>query len=285
MNVLVTGATGFVGQHLIPQLLARGHTVTAVARNPSKAREFDWYEHVHFIACDIYQPRENVFQSFGLPDVVIHLAWEGLPNYKELFHFERNLFADYLFIKSLVEGGARHLLITGTCFEYGMRNGCLSEDMPSLPGNPYALAKDTLRKFVEVLAQKQDITVQWARLFYMYGKGQNQNSLIAQLDRAIDSGNPVFNMSGGEQLRDYLPVEDVATKLVNLMEHPQCTGIVNICSGEPISVRRLVEDHVIRRNSDIKLNFGYHPYPDHEPLAFWGSHDKFDALFTTKDRY
>ena len=278
MNVLVTGATGFVGQHLIPQLLARGHTVTAVARNPSKARGFDWYDHVHFIACDIYQLRENIFQFFGLPDVVIHLAWEGLPNYKELFHFERNLFADYLFIKSLVEGGARHLLITGTCFEYGMRNGCLSEDMPSLPGNPYALAKDTLRKFVEVLAQKYDITVQWARLFYMYGNGQNQNSLIAQLDRAIDSGDPVFNMSDGEQLRDYLPVKDAATKLVNLMEHPQCTGIVNICSGEPISVRRLVEQHLAQRESNIRLNIGYYPYPNYEPMAFWGDAKKFSSI-------
>ena len=285
MKVLVTGATGFVGQHLIPQLLARGYTVTAVARNPSKARGFDWYEHVHFIACDIHQPRENVFQFFGSPNVLVHLAWDGLPNYKDLFHFERNLLADYHFIKALVEGDLHHLLITGTCFEYGMINGCLSEDMPTLPSNPYALAKDTLRKFVDILAQQRDITFQWARLFYMYGAGQNQKSLIAQLDRAIDSGDPVFNMSGGEQLRDYRRVEDVATKLVNLMEHPQCAGIVNICSGEPISVRRLVEEHLIRRNADIKLNLGYYPYPDYEPMAFWGSREKFDTLFINQYRH
>jgi dTDP-6-deoxy-L-talose 4-dehydrogenase (NAD+) len=285
MKVLVTGATGFVGQHVVPQLLAHGHTVTAVARNSSKACAFDWYEQVHFIACDIHQPKENAFQIFGSPDVLMHLAWEGLPNYKELFHFERNLFADYHFIKALVDEGLQHLLVTGTCLEYGMKNGCLSEDIATQPSNPYALAKDTLRKFLEAMAQQWDITVQWARLFYMYGIDQNPNSLLAQLDRAIDNGDPVFNMSGGEQLRDYLPVKEVAAKLVNLMEYPQCTGIVNICSGEPISVRRLVEEHLMRRNAEIKLNLGYYPYPDYEPMAFWGSCDKFDILFTNQDSY
>lgn len=278
MKILVTGATGFVGQHVVPQLLARSHTVTAVARDTSKARCFDWYNHVHFIADDIYQLRESPFKFFGAPNALMHLAWEGLPNYKESFHFERNLFADYNFIKTLVDGGLQHLLVTGTCLEYGMRNGCLSEDMPTQPSNPYALAKDTLRKFLEAMAQPRDIVVQWARLFYMYGNGQNQNSLIAQLDHSIDSGDPVFNMSGGEQLRDYLPVEDVATKLVNLMEHPQCTGIVNICSGEPISVRRLVEQHLAQRESHIRLNIGYYPYPDYEPMAFWGDAKKFSSI-------
>jgi dTDP-6-deoxy-L-talose 4-dehydrogenase (NAD+) len=272
MKILVTGATGFIGQHVILQLLEHKHAVTAVARDEGKARNFAWFDRVHFIACDIHHP---VIATIGQQDAVIHLAWPGLSHYKNLFHFEENLPADYRFLKSLVENGIKHLLVTGTCLEYGMRKGCLSEDMPSDPSNPYALAKDTLRKFLEELKKVHSFKLQWARLFYMYGPGQNPDSLIAQLDRAINMGEKSFNMSGGEQLRDYLPVEEVARRLVSLLEHPECEGIVNICSGSPISVCRLVEQHIEKNKAQIKLNPGYYPYPDYEPMAFWGSTEKF----------
>lgn len=281
MKVLVTGATGFVGGHVIPLLLERGHAVSAVARDAIKARNFAWYPDVRFISCDIHHLDGVPATMFSGHDAVLHLAWPGLPRYKELFHFEENLPAAYRFLKSLVENGVAHLLVTGTCLEYGMRKGCLSEEMPSDPSNPYALAKDTLRKFLEELKRVHFFKLQWARLFYMYGPGQNPNSLIAQLDRAIDSGEKSFNMSGSEQLRDYLPVEEVARRLVSLLEHPECEGIVNICSGSPISVRRLVEQHIEKNKAQIKLNLGCYPYPDYEPMTFWGSTEKFLKYCTT----
>ncbi len=274
MKVLVTGASGFVGQHIIPQLLKRGHTVTAVARNDVKARSFTWFNRVHFFACDIHCPITDPFDQFGQPDAVIHLAWAGLPNYSKLYHFEENLLADYRFLKSLVENGVKQILVAGTCFEYGMQNGKLTEDMPTAPASPYALAKDTLRKFLQSLQQQHTFTLQWARLFYIYGEGQNPSSLLAQLDQAIADGEPEFNMSGGEQLRDYLPVEEVARQLVLLLDHPKVEGVVNICSGKPISVRCLAEQHMAKHGTNMQLNLGHYPYPDYEPMAFWGSGDK-----------
>ena len=79
------------------------------------------------------------------------------------------------------------MLVTGTCFEYGMQSGYLSEKMITNPGNPYALAKDSLRKFLLSLQREVPFTLQWARLFYMYGSGQNPNSILAQLDNAVFS--------------------------------------------------------------------------------------------------
>lgn len=277
MNVLVTGATGFVGRHVVPRLLERGHTVTAVARENERARTFPWFKQVTFVACDIHRVPDSLLKEFEQAEAVIHLAWPGLPNYKGLFHFEENLPASYRFLKALVEAGIQHLLVTGTCFEYGLQSGCLAESLPTFPANPYGLAKDTLRKFLEALRQEYAFTLQWPRLFYMYGVGQNPSSLLAQLDRAIDSGKSQFNMSGGEQLRDYLPVEKVASHLVTLLEHPQCDGIVNICSGEPISVRRIVERHLAARGANICLNLGHYPYPDYEPMAFWGDGRRLKA--------
>ncbi|MDD3573912.1 MAG: NAD-dependent epimerase/dehydratase family protein [Methanospirillum sp.] len=115
--------------------------------------------------------------------------------------------ADYRFIRNMVLSGVRRVLVTGTCFEYGLQNGCLSEEMLTAPVTPYGFAKDVLRKSLVMLQEIHPFTLQWVRLFYLYGPGQNPKSLLSQLDAAIDRGDLVFRMSGGEQLRDYLPVE------------------------------------------------------------------------------
>ncbi len=278
MKVLVTGAAGFVGRHVVAQLLERGHEVIAAARDETKARRLAWFDHVRFIACDIHGPIDRPAERFGQPEAVMHLAWPGLPNYDALFHYEKTLPADYRFLKSLVQGGVDQLLVTGTCFEYGMQSGALAENLPTAPANPYALAKDTLRKQLQALQAQHAFTLQWARLFYMHGEGQSPNSVLAQLDRAIDSRETVFKMSGGEQLRDYLPVNEVASRAVTLLEHPTCNGVVNICSGEPISVRRLVERHLANRGASIRLNLGHYPYSPDEPMAFWGDASRLAAI-------
>ena len=78
-------------------------------------------------------------------------------------------------------------------------------------------------------------------------------------------------MSGGEQIRDFLPVDVVASKIVDYSLNLKGSNIINICSGQPISIRRLVENWIKQNNWDIKLNLGFYPYPDYEPFAFWGN--------------
>jgi nucleoside-diphosphate-sugar epimerase len=276
VRVLVTGATGFIGTYVVQQLLNREHEVIAVARDEKKAATLSWYPRVKFVACDIHSnSAELTAEHLGCPDALVHLAWPGLPNYEALFHYEDTLIADYRFVKSLVEQGLKQVLVTGTCLEYGMQQGCLSEDQPTLPTNPYALAKDALRKFLQSLQKQTPFTLQWFRLFYMHGGGQNPNSLLAQLDSAIDRGDEVFNMSGGEQVRDFLPVEEVARRIVRLSERVDLDGIYNCCSGTPISVRTFVEKRIHERNAKIELNLGHYPYPDYEPMEFWGDTTKY----------
>jgi dTDP-6-deoxy-L-talose 4-dehydrogenase (NAD+) len=281
VKILVTGATGFLGQHVVPALMARGHEVIATARSLESVKAYSWSNAVRFCSHDIHADPATMPECFGEVDALVHLAWQGLPNYKAPFHYEANLPADYRFLKAIVERDVKHLLVTGTCFEYGMQNGCLSEDMPTFPANPYALAKDTLRKFLQMLQSQLPFVLQWVRLFYLYGPGQNPNSLLSQLDKAIDRGDAVFNMSGGEQLRDYLPIEEVARLLAVMLEHPELAGIINCCSGTPISVRRLVDTRLAERGSGMALNLGHYSYPDYEPMAFWGSRSKLDGVLQT----
>src|ERR1051326_3786988 len=212
----------------------------------------------------------------GRPDVLIHLAWGGLPNYRSLHHFEHELPIHYRFLSGLVRSGLSGLIVTGTCFEYGMQSGQLSEAMEPYPNNPYGFAKDALRRQLEYLCKIQPFALTWTRLFYLYGDGQAESSLLPQLKLAVEQGHRVFNMTGGEQIRDYLPVIDVAKTLAILALNKADIGVVNLCSGKPISVRKLVEGWIEENGWQIKPNLGHYSYPDYEPLAFWGARRKLD---------
>lgn len=279
MRILVTGGTGFVGSHVVPLLLDAGHELTLLSRSRERLLAQPWHDRVGFVAHEIAVGNPPpALAALGRPELLLHLAWPGLPNYKDLFHLEQNLPADYAFIRTLVTAGLPRVLVTGTCFEYGLQEGCLHEDLPTQPDNPYGLAKDALRRGLQMLARQHPFHLTWARLFYMHGAGQNPRSLLAQLDAAIARGDTRFDMSGGEQLRDFLPVTTVAALLAELATRPDlAAGIYNCCSGQPVSVRGLVEGRLREKGAAMQLNLGYYPYPDYEPMAFWGSRRKLDA--------
>lgn len=269
MKIAVTGATGFIGRHVLALLKAHSaHDIVIVSRQ----------EHVNGlgesgyqrVAMDVGSAPADAFERMGRPEVLIHMAWGGLPNYASRHHFERELPAQYQFLKNLVQSGLKKVLVTGTCFEYGMQSGALAEDALTKPINPYGFAKDALRKQLEFLQCDQHFKLVWARMFYLYGDGQAPSSLLPQLRRAVEQGAVEFNMSAGEQLRDYMPVEDAAKCIASLAVSDDAPAIINVCSGKPVSVRSLVEQWLNKFGWEMKLNLGYYPYSVHEPMAFWG---------------
>ena len=275
MKVAVTGASGFLGRHVLRALAAReGLEVVACSRSqPGAALPSPAMRHV---SLDHSKPSSRDYETLGRPEVLIHLAWEGLPNYKSLHHFESELPRQYAFLGALLDDGLPALLATGTCYEYGMQCGEMRETVPARPANPYAFAKNALREQLELRRTQRDFAFTWARLFYVFGEGQAPTSLYSQLMAAIDRKDPVFRMSGGEQLRDFLPVQYAARALVDLALQPGGAGTVNVCSGRPVSVRGLVERWITERGSSIEPVLGHQPYPDYEPMAFWGSSERLE---------
>ncbi|MFA6103030.1 MAG: NAD(P)-dependent oxidoreductase [Victivallaceae bacterium] len=280
MKILVTGATGFIGNHVLRCLLenAKDCDIIATSANPEKAGTFDWFDKVNYIACDFHKEKVNFFEKFNRPEMVIHLAWSGLPNYSAPFHIEENLPANLSFLKSFIENGVKKIAVAGTCYEYGLQEGCLAEDAPSNPVTMYGLAKDTLRRSLELLIGNSSVRFNWIRIFYLYGPGQNSRALIPLLEHAVQRGEKVFNMSGGAQLRDYLPVEQAAGYICKIALQDKIRGIVNCCSGNPVSIKNLVESRIKELNAGIALNLGYYPYPEYEPMAFWGNSDKIKKI-------
>lgn len=283
-KILVSGAAGFVGNYVVRAILNRGFSVIATSANEEKAKQCDWFSDSIYIPLDLkdLDLTINYYNFFHRPDAMIHLAWEGLPNYKSSFHLEENLPRHRNLLTNLISNGLSDLTVTGTCLEYGMQEGRLREDMPALPSTPYARAKNELRKYLETLQKDLSFSFKWVRLFYMYGKGQNPNSLLSQLDQAIARGDKVFNMSGGEQVRDYLPVEKVAEYITEIALQDKVGGIINCCSGHPVSIQDFVKNYLEKINTHISLNLGHYPYTDYEPMHFWGDNSKLKSILNNE---
>lgn len=278
LRIAVTGASGFIGQHVMDRLALEQVEIVAVGRRAA-ANSRDGIFATKLM--DLAHPGTDVYAAIGRPNVLVHLAWQGLPNYQSLHHIESEFRVQYDFLRSLVVAGLPHLVVSGTCFEYGLQEGCLSEAQPTRPVTPYGLAKTCLQQALAFLCASHATQLTWARLFYLWGEGQAAGSLYASLAAAAQRGDATFNMSAGEQLRDYLNVREVADTLVRLAIRADGAGVVNVCSGVPVSVGRMVERWVAENGWTMALNKGYYPYPAHEPMAFWGDRSKLDGLLAT----
>ncbi len=276
MRVAVTGATGFVGRHVIGALRELGHRAEVWSRSTAPPPPF--LDASSVLRVDLEAPEAVLAGAATAPDVLIHLAWGSLNDFRSRRHFEHELPLHYRFLRAMVEGGVRRIVVAGTCLEYGLRAGALEEDQPTDPVCAYGLAKDTLHRQLRILRRDCPFDLRWGRLFYVYGDGQAQKALWPSLRSAAQRGDPHFPMSGGEQLRDYLPVEEAARGLAAMALSHACPPAVNLCSGRPVAVRTLVESWIESNAWTIRPLFGVYPYPDYEPMAFWGVRNGLDTL-------
>ncbi len=279
MHYLITGGTGFIGKNLVEYALNTDNKITLAVRNEKRVEECGWKDLLNYVVFDLNDIKtDNLWSYFGEPDCVFHLAWQGLPNYDSIFHLATNLPNQIKFFGKLINSGCPKIITTGTCFEYGKKYGSLPEDMYCNPDNSYAIAKDSLRKVVFELNKDTNTTIIWARLFYLYGKHQREDSLFGQLNQAINNKDKVFKMTEGEQLRDYMDIKDVVKVLYLLSQNVNHSDIINVASGEPISVRKLVENICRERGTNIELELGYYPYSKFESMAFWADTTKLKGI-------
>ena len=236
MKALVTGATGFIGKHLTRDLLNAGYDVSVAVRSREKLKESGLEKEVSCFLFDLDAiPEGDLWSFFQRPDIVFHLAWEGLPNYSSLHHIEKNLPRHYRFLKGLAQEGCPRILVTGTCAEYGNQSGRLNEAGPALPDNAYATAKYLLYLMSRIVCERYGRILLWTRIFYLTGE-RGRPSLFDDLGQAIRRGNESFDLSGGEQLRDFLSVEEVAFKLRKISEIADQSMLINVGSGSPVSI-------------------------------------------------
>ncbi len=275
MKIAVTGATGFIGRHVRNELAKTDHEVVLVARKIERVGEITARESI--VTADLHQERTDWFELFKKPDVVLHLAWGGLPNYLDSYHVEVELPMQSKFLAALIDSGLKKLVVTGTCYEYGMFNGALSEDHETKPNTPYGIAKDELRKELFELQQSKNFELTWARIFYPYGDGQSEKSLYSQLKKAILL-NQEFLMGSGRQVLDFIHVEQVANSLRVLLTECSGVGVINLGSGKPQTVATFVREQIRIFQSDLVPCFGSIPDREYESVSFWSDNSRFDSL-------
>jgi len=122
-RILVTGATGFIGNYVIRELLQNNCRVIATSVNKEKAQGQSWFSQVTYIPfnLDAFDDAVDHFAMLGSPDVMIHLAWEGLPHYRSAHHTEVNLPRHRAFLANMIRYGLKDLTVTGNCFQYGIQ--------------------------------------------------------------------------------------------------------------------------------------------------------------------
>jgi len=281
MHFVVTGSTGFIGSAVVKAALAQGHAVTVFVRDAQKAKD-------SFAGNDRLTIVSGVDIAKGFPsdvlkgdDVLIHLAWAEVGKYTDPSNLFGNLEPQYNFIMQAVDKGVRNITVAGSCLEYGLQEGAAREDDDVSPVTFYGLAKKTLHDML-ALSLPQDAIFKWLRYFYVYGPGQRPGAVIPQLLRALDAGEEMFNMSKGDQVRDFVHVDTVAANTVCIALQKNVTGIINVGSGAGLRVDALVDNILKQKQKDIKLNKGFYGYPAYEPFAFWADISKLQTIKGTK---
>jgi len=281
VKIALTGATGFIGRHVRDFLAVSDHNVRLLARDPKKVGELARNESI--VEGDIGEAKSNWFELLGLPDIVIHLAWGGLPNHLDSCHVDAELPRQIQFLISLLNGGLKKLLIAGTCHEHGLVHGAISETDETKPNTPYGLAKDTLRREVFRLKSQLPFELVWARIFYPFGEGQCKSSLYSELQMCIESGQRDFLIGSGDRVLDFIDVREVARTLVELSIFAPNVGVINIGSGKPRSVHEFVASLIASRNSNVQIVVGGRADRSYESPSFWADKSKLESLSLKKD--
>lgn len=267
-KILVTGAAGFIGRHCLPLLAGDGVEVHAVSSRPlpqvleaSEAPlEAAWHQ------ADLLDARQAAtLMETVRPTHLLHLAWIVTPG---LYWTSPDNFrwvqASLELLRLFAAGGGQRVVTAGTCAEYDWSYGYCSEGVtPLAPCTPYGVCKYSLGLLQHSWAEQAGLSAAWGRIFFPYGPHEAPSRLVPSVMRSLLRGEPAL-CSHGEQVRDFLYVEDVAAAFVALLRS-EVAGPVNIASGRAVALKEIVAMIAQQQGKSDLLRLGALPAPSGEP--------------------
>lgn len=269
-SVLITGAGGFIGKHAIQAFFSRGWNVIVV--DPVKN---EWPDYVEVKNVNIFEKNENLYEELGKPELCLHLAWKDGFVHGATSHIE-NIYAHFDFLKNLVDAGIPKLAVMGSMHEVGYWEGAISENTPCNPLSLYGIAKNTLRQAISVYAADKTTKLYWLRGYYIMGDEKNNHSIFSKILEKDKAGEMYFPFNSGKNKYDFIDIDEMACKIERVLSQTEVTGIINICSGKPVSLADKVNEFLDSKKCSIKLQYGAFPDRSYDSPAVWGDTSKLE---------
>jgi len=273
MKVLITGASGFIGRHLLKCLQSSNIDVVLAGRNNPAGYPGD------FIKADLLETTDFnnlIFKANATH--LIHLAWYA--EHGSYWSSSLNLRwveTTIKLVQAFCSAGGKHIVAAGTCAEYDWSYGyCIEEKTPLIPATLYGTSKDATRRLLMAICANHKVTCSWGRIFMPYGPGEDVRRLIPALNNVFTLKQPPFAV-GSYSFRDLLHVEDVAAAFVKLLTSGT-HGEFNICSGTPTQISEVIKLLANARNQDPKIVLDHSISRTGEPLVLVGDNKKLAML-------
>jgi nucleoside-diphosphate-sugar epimerase len=273
MRLFVTGGTGFIGSHVIQRALAAGHEVLALRRSPDSQLRIMLAAEPHWLTKSM--AAVGVDDLVGV-DALVHLAAVGVSPQRATWQelFQTNVLESLQAWQTASDAGVQRFVICGSCYEYGRaaeRCEFLTETAPLEPIGGYAASKAAASMAAIALAAERRLEMTIARPFHVYGEGQHPHNFWPSLRRAALTGED-FDMTPGEQWRDFVPVEHVVDALLACCTSedasPGRAQIVNIGTGRAQRLREFAQSWWQRWGAKGSLRIGALPYRDGEVMRY-----------------
>lgn len=261
MNILLTGAGGFVGQQVLNSLLQTDNNISLVLRTGADLTPYKREPNIKSIISspDIFTENQQWWMdTLQKVELVIHVAWFAEPG--KYLQSEKNLEClkgTMTLAQAAVATSVKRFVGIGTCFEYDLSGGYLTTKTPLSPSTPYAAAKASVYSTLSQWLSQENVAFCWCRLFYLYGENEDRHRLVPYLRSKLAAGK-VAELTSGKQIRDFLDVKH-AGEMITRTALSETQGAVNICSGVPITVRQLAEEIAAEYNRQDLLRFGVRP--------------------------
>lgn len=279
-HVLVTGACGYIGRHVVAELLKQGTSVIAVDRSVAEGRDAS----CKYISADILDCGFSVDSLYeDAPDVCLHLAWRDGFNHNAPSHMQ-DLSAHYRFIDKVAESGVPQIAVMGSMHEVGYWEGAITADTPCNPLSLYGIAKDALRRALLVRSRQAGFELQWLRGFYIYGDDEHSQSIFGKLIRAAREGQKTFPFTSGKNLYDFMPVDQLAEMIAKVVLQREVTGIINCCTGRPVSLAEEIEGFIEAHQLSIALEYGAYPDRPYDSPGVWGDPTLINRILSASER-
>lgn len=274
MKVVVTGAAGYIGRHVVKELLNMGHRVIAVDLNHK-----DIDERAELSNVSIFSGDTNIFQQLGCPDVVIHLAWKDGFIHNSTEHMN-NLSHHFIFLNNLINQGCKNIAVMGTMHEVGYWEGRIDDKTPCNPLSQYGIAKNALRQSLLLAANDKDVNIFWLRAYYILGDDARNSSIFTKILAAAEDGKKEFPFTTGKNKYDFIDVKMLAKMIAAASTQDKYTGIINVCTGVPVSLAEQVEKFIKEKQLDIKLKYGCFPERPYDSPLVYGDNSIIEQIMS-----